>query len=195
VAQLDQSDRDQIADPNTDNLLKNIVSPVALNLPSVGKVDVFCNNNERPTLIRWLHKRSIGCVECIDSSAVTIYDFQNLGLSKSNLKLAVRKDRWEERKAELEQFIICHHWPIRPVGNTISVQLPADDISSEQVKTIVMDLLQADLLDIYQCRCHSSDFQLIARLPASFNQNQYQSYLTLVIWLSTETKYYYQIEE
>jgi len=193
--ELDYSDKGQVIDPATSILLKNIVSPVSLNLPSTGKVDIFFNRDERPVLTEWLNRYSIGYAECMGSPAITIYNLGHLALSKNGLDLTVKKDRWQNRKAELEQFILEHHWPIRPVGNTISVQLPADDVSSNRIKTIVTDLLQADLLNIYQHRLKSSDFQLIAIVPPNFTHSQRELYLSLTIWLSTETHYYYQIEE
>lgn len=187
---MDYSDKGQVIDPATSVLLKNIISPVSLNLPSTGKIDVFYNRDERSVLTEWLNRHSIGYAECMGSPAITIYDLGHLGLSD----LTVEKDQWQNRKAELEQFILEHHWPIRPVGNTISAQLPADDASSNRIKTIVADLLQAGLLDVYRRKLKSSDFQLIATLPASFTHDQCELYLSLIIWLS-ETHYYYQIDE
>lgn len=191
---MDKSDKDRAINPSASNLLKDLISPVTLNLPSAGQVDVFCGRHERQVLIEWFDERSIARGECIGSQAVTIYDLQNLGLS-DKFEPTVRKNRWEERKTELEQFIFDHHWPIRPVGNTISVQLGADDVSFKRVKSIITTLLQNDLLDIYQCRCHSSDFQLIISLPADFSRKQAQIYMALFTWLSTKTRYYYQINE
>lgn len=190
---MDKSDKDHAIDPETSHLLKALVSPIILNLPSAGKVNIFCNCSERPILITWLHKRLICHIEQ-GSSVITICDLQNLGLPK-NFEPVAKKDKWEMRKTEVEQFIFTHHWPIQPVGSIISVQLPVDDVSSEQVKANIIDLLQNGLLEIYHHRCNSSDFQLIGKLPTDFSREQSQVYLAFITWLSKKTHYYYFLEE